>query len=150
MLAVSRYHAQVMPEGDSFVLYDRSSANGTVVNGQRVFRHVLSHGDEIQLFGTRLAFSESGDVPSVARWPASPAPLAAAVSVGSEERLDGCVLEEVLGLIKDTCRARTRYVNPFPLGAECEEAYAFAPVEVEVGGAVVFVTAVGQFEIMTP
>ena len=55
-------------------------------------------------------------------------------------------VEEVLALIQDTCRARTRYVNPFPLGAECEEAYAFAPVEVEVGGAVVFITSVAQFE----
>jgi uncharacterized protein YaaQ len=55
-------------------------------------------------------------------------------------------VDEVLGLINDTCRARTRYVNPFPLGAESEEAYAFAPVEVEVGGAVVFIAAVSQFE----
>ena len=97
MLAVSRYHAQLMPEGDGFVLYDRNSANGIVVNGQRVFRHVLAHGDEIQLFGARLAFSQSGEMPPPVSEPASPPYLAATISIGSQDRLDGCVLEEVLG-----------------------------------------------------
>jgi 2-polyprenyl-6-methoxyphenol hydroxylase-like FAD-dependent oxidoreductase len=43
--SASRFHAEVRREGHGFVLYDRGSSNGTVVNGERVTSHVLQPGD---------------------------------------------------------------------------------------------------------
>ncbi len=45
----SRRHAQIRREGAAFVLYDLGSANGTLVNGQRVQRAVLQPGDLIDI-----------------------------------------------------------------------------------------------------
>ncbi|MFI6875733.1 FHA domain-containing protein [Streptomyces sp. NPDC050400] len=43
--SISRLHAEVRREGHGFVLYDRGSANGTLVNGERATSHVLQPGD---------------------------------------------------------------------------------------------------------
>lgn len=56
-LMVSRYHAVITLESDRYVLYDRDSANGTWVNDQRIFRHVLSPGDRIQIWQSKFAFA---------------------------------------------------------------------------------------------
>ena len=53
---------------------------------------------------------------------------------------------DVLRLIQSTCRTRQKYVNPFPAMVDYEEAYLATPIEVEVGGAVVFVVNVERFE----
>ena len=53
---------------------------------------------------------------------------------------------DVLRLIQSTCHTRRKYVNPFPAMVDYEEAYLAAPIEVEVGGAVVFVVNVERFE----
>lgn len=55
-------------------------------------------------------------------------------------------LEEVLNLIKENCRTRTRYVNPLPPFMGAGELYTLRPLEVEVGGATVFVIPVERFE----
>jgi uncharacterized protein YaaQ len=55
-------------------------------------------------------------------------------------------LEEVLGLIRQNCHIRTKYVNPLPPVMEPGEMYLPNPVEVEVGGAIVFVIDVARFE----
>jgi uncharacterized protein YaaQ len=55
-------------------------------------------------------------------------------------------LEEVLAVIRSTCRAREQLVTPLaPLGG-ATEAYVPYPVEVQVGGATVFVLTVDRFE----
>jgi DNA-binding response OmpR family regulator len=47
---VSRHHAQVRREGNEYVLEDRGSKNGTLVNGKRIVRPVsLQDGDEVQV-----------------------------------------------------------------------------------------------------
>ena len=46
---VSRFHAEVRREGHGFVVYDRGSSNGTLVNGSRVTSHVLQPGDLIAI-----------------------------------------------------------------------------------------------------
>jgi pSer/pThr/pTyr-binding forkhead associated (FHA) protein len=46
---VSREHAAVLPVGRDHILEDRGSANGTFVNGARVERRILKHGDVIAL-----------------------------------------------------------------------------------------------------
>ena len=46
---ISQVHAHIAPEDGQFVVYDVSSTNGTLVNGQPVSRHVLEVGDILQL-----------------------------------------------------------------------------------------------------
>jgi pSer/pThr/pTyr-binding forkhead associated (FHA) protein len=53
---VSRRHAVIEPEGDSFVLRDDGSSNGTFVNGQRIQQHLLQPGDEIRVGASALRF----------------------------------------------------------------------------------------------
>lgn len=55
-------------------------------------------------------------------------------------------LENVLTLIRSNCITRTRYVNPMPPVMEPGELYLAQPVEVQVGGATVFVMDVERFE----
>jgi predicted component of type VI protein secretion system len=47
----SRQHAEVRHIGLDYFLVDLGSTNGTIVNGQRIRRHPLAHGDRI-LIGT--------------------------------------------------------------------------------------------------
>ena len=51
---ISRKHALLIPVGDTFVLEDTDSANGTFVGGQPVQRHVLRDGETIQFGPTAL------------------------------------------------------------------------------------------------
>ena len=46
---ISRQHARIRFEKGAFVIYDLASANGVFVNGERVQRRVLTHGDRIKL-----------------------------------------------------------------------------------------------------
>ncbi len=55
-------------------------------------------------------------------------------------------VEGVLEVIKKNCRTRTQYVNPLPPVMEPGEIYMSHPVEVEVGGATVFILTVERFE----
>jgi serine/threonine protein kinase len=53
---VSRVHCQVQLDGDDALLTDFESASGTLVNGDRVSRHVLQPGDIITIGETQLLF----------------------------------------------------------------------------------------------
>lgn len=55
-------------------------------------------------------------------------------------------VELVLGLIRDNCRERNRYLTPMPPMVEPGEMFMPFPVEVQVGGATIFVLNVEQFE----
>ena len=55
-------------------------------------------------------------------------------------------METVLGIIKENCQSRKQFVNPLPPIMEPGELYMPAPVEIEVGGATVFVLDVERFE----
>jgi uncharacterized protein YaaQ len=66
----------------------------------------------------------------------------ATIIIGVEdEQVDG-----VLELISANCHARKQFVNPMPPIMEPGEFYMPYPVEVEVGGATVFVLPVERFE----
>ena len=54
---VSRNHATLQKVKDDYVLTDRNSSNGTLVNGVAIRSHVLVDGDQIQLGNTQLLFS---------------------------------------------------------------------------------------------
>jgi uncharacterized protein YaaQ len=66
----------------------------------------------------------------------------ATIFVGTQEEK----VPEVLQLIRENCRTRDEFVNPLPPVMEPGEMYVPAPVEVQVGGATVFVLDVVQFE----
>ena len=52
---VGRYHARIVHERGEYVVEDLDSSTGTWVNGQRVRRTVLKHGDVIRVGQTELA-----------------------------------------------------------------------------------------------
>lgn len=55
-------------------------------------------------------------------------------------------VEEILDLVRTSCHARTQLVSPLPPVAEAGELYIPRPVEVQVGGATVFVLNVERSE----
>jgi uncharacterized protein YaaQ len=55
-------------------------------------------------------------------------------------------IDEVLSVVRETCHARTQIVNPMPPIMEPGEFFMPYPLEVEVGGATVFVLPVERFE----
>lgn len=66
----------------------------------------------------------------------------ATVLIGTEESN----LEGALTTIRENCHVRTEYVNPLPPVMEPGELYVPRPVEVQVGGATVFVLDVDRWE----
>jgi uncharacterized protein YaaQ len=59
----------------------------------------------------------------------------ATILIGTEQ----AQVEAVLEIVRQTCHARTQMVSPLPPVAEAGELYVPRPVEVEIGGATVFV-----------
>ena len=57
---VSRFHAELQPDGDGFKVVDLGSSNGTFVNGQRTSAVRLSSGDRIQMGKTHIIIKEHG------------------------------------------------------------------------------------------
>jgi uncharacterized protein YaaQ len=55
-------------------------------------------------------------------------------------------VSHVLELIQENCHTRRQFVNPLPPVMEPGEMYMPTPVDVQVGGATVFVLDVAQFE----
>ena len=55
-------------------------------------------------------------------------------------------IEAVLGIVRVNCHARNQVINPMPPIMEPGEFFMPYPLEVEVGGATVFVVPVERFE----
>jgi uncharacterized protein YaaQ len=66
----------------------------------------------------------------------------ATIFVGTQDEK----VEEVLNIIRENCHTRSQHVNPLPPVMEPGEMYLPTPIEVEVGGAIVFVINVDRFE----
>lgn len=60
--------------------------------------------------------------------------------------VDDPQVEIALDVIRENCKERTRYLAPVPPLAEPGEMFLAYPVEVEVGGATVWVVPVESFE----
>ncbi len=66
----------------------------------------------------------------------------ATIFVGTEdEKVDGA-----LQLIQQNCQTRRQFINPLPPVMEPGEMYMPTPVDVQLGGATVFVLDVSRFE----
>jgi pSer/pThr/pTyr-binding forkhead associated (FHA) protein len=59
-LAVSGEHAVVYASGSDIYLEDLGSTNGTTVNGQPIKKHLLQHGDIVEIGKYRLKFLADG------------------------------------------------------------------------------------------
>ena len=75
----SREHAKIVVEGGTHVLVDLSSTNGTFVNGSRVPRARLTHGDTIRIGRTEMLYNDptakkEAPPPPAAQAPAPPPP----------------------------------------------------------------------------
>lgn len=57
---VSRFHAELQPEGDGFKVVDLGSSNGTFLNGEKITSATLSSGDRVQLGKTHIVIKEQG------------------------------------------------------------------------------------------
>jgi uncharacterized protein YaaQ len=60
--------------------------------------------------------------------------------------VDDAVVDDVMALVRQHCHSRTQTVNPMMPIMEPGEFFMPYPLEVEVGGAVVFVVPVDRFE----
>jgi FHA domain/zinc-ribbon domain len=55
-VTVSRQHAELLRDGDTFTIRDLGSLNGTYVNRHRIESAVLQNDDEVQIGKYRLTF----------------------------------------------------------------------------------------------
>lgn len=60
--------------------------------------------------------------------------------------VDDDAVDGVLDIVRENCHSRTQLVNPMPPILEPGEFFLPYPLEVEVGGATVFVLPVERFE----
>lgn len=58
-LGISSNHAAIVRDGDSWAVEDLGSKNGTTVNGERITRQPLKHGDIIGIIKYQLRFSDA-------------------------------------------------------------------------------------------
>lgn len=65
-IAVSRSHARVVREGETFFLTDLGTDNGTFLNGVRIEHEALSSGDEIIIGARTMRFVELNEAPPTA------------------------------------------------------------------------------------
>ena len=56
-VTVSRRHAELIADGESFLLRDAGSLNGTYVNGDRIDAFEVTEGDQIQIGKFRLVLA---------------------------------------------------------------------------------------------
>ncbi len=103
---VSREHAEIVHVDGRYVLRDRGSRSGTMVNGSRVTERPLSHGDRIrigQTAGAELVFLLEDTAPSEIRGPAVAGGFRQVAALLDALRALGSsrVLDEVLLLVMD-------------------------------------------------
>jgi hypothetical protein len=60
--AVSKQHAAIELVGNDHILQDLGSANGTFVNGTRVTRHLMRHGDVVEILDFQLRYVDHKSV----------------------------------------------------------------------------------------
>jgi pSer/pThr/pTyr-binding forkhead associated (FHA) protein len=53
---LSRFHAEIIRENDSYILIDNHSTSGTFVNGKKIDRCMLNSGDLIALANIYIMF----------------------------------------------------------------------------------------------
>lgn len=99
--AVSGEHAVITTILDDSFLEDLRSTNGTFVNGQRIGKHFLQHGDAIKLAKYQIEYLADGVRPQAAPPADTTVPLPqAAPPLGRVEVLNGANAGKQLALTK--------------------------------------------------
>jgi pSer/pThr/pTyr-binding forkhead associated (FHA) protein len=101
---VSKHHAVIEKQGESFVVVDCGSANGVYVNGARVHRQPLNYWDEIQIFHYVLK------VMAVARLPGE---SSGALRKGAPTERQDATMEVDIASLGDLARLRRRADAPY-------------------------------------
>ncbi len=60
-LSVSGFHARIDDEQGCLIIEDLDSTNGTIINGEKIKRHVLVHLDDIIIGRYRISYSETAN-----------------------------------------------------------------------------------------
>jgi len=81
--AISGQHGTISYEGDSFIITDLDSTNGTKINGVARTRHELKSRDRIEVGEVTGVFYADGDVPDASDF--DPKVATSTVSVSAEE-----------------------------------------------------------------
>jgi len=130
---VSRAHARILPVGNDDILEDLDSTNGTLVNGQRVSRHILQHDDVIEIAGVMIRYRNhkavegpgfdrtmiiaAAEAAQVRSAPAQPLGATALATAKQENRLRPCARTGVLKVLDGKAPPReielTRVLHTF-------------------------------------
>ncbi len=62
---VSKEHAVILTVGNDQILEDLGSTNGTLVNGEKVTRHILQNGDVIEVGRYKLRYVNAKAIPDM-------------------------------------------------------------------------------------
>ena len=127
---VSREHAEISLDGDSYVLRDKASRFGTYVNGEPVSERRLMHGDAIRLGhrdGIEMVFLADGEESGLVRSSSELSDFAqmAAVLDGLRALGSGRVLDEVLNIVLDSAIEATRAERGFVMLADQQSTLEF-------------------------
>lgn len=99
-LMVSRYHAEIIPHDDGFVLRDLESANGTWVDDQRVMAHRLAPGNRIRVGNVVWLFADAAMLAApLSQWLQATPSVAPATPMPQQDYtyFDGFWLEQLVG-----------------------------------------------------
>src|SRR5215468_3926700 len=105
---VSRLHAEIVRQGDAFVLHDRQSSFGTFVNDQKIDTRTLQPGDRIRIgqsVDVDVVFAVGDEAPSAEKSAVNAATelrQMAALLDGLRALGSGRVLDDVLTLVLDS------------------------------------------------
>ena len=106
---ISRLHAEILRDGDAWLLHDRQSTFGTFVNDEKIAAgRALVSGDRVRLgqaADVQIVFARGDEAPSVERSAVSAAGelrQMAALLEGLRALGSGRVLDEVLALVLDS------------------------------------------------
>ncbi len=121
--SLSRSHARIEPSGSRFFVVDLESKNGTLVNGVRVQRHELHHGDTVTLGNLDLLFRLDSDSAGEGRAPGEPQPQATrALLRGPLSRLarDAGGAREAVGRTQGRLRTLIEVTKLLPLSDDTD------------------------------
>jgi predicted component of type VI protein secretion system len=123
-LGISRAHCQFIKRGNTFILQDMNSANGTYVNGRRIGEHYLNDGDDILIGKFTLKF----DAVHFAAEPKAEEPSAGMSDALRTYVVDGPQVRDALAEMRGAPVAgrQTEPIPPPPAAATAHETPAVA------------------------
>jgi hypothetical protein len=122
--AVSGHHACVFSSDGQYVVEDLQSTNGTFVNGVRVSRHVLQHGDVLKVGNHEVVFDRLAeiDAPSADGAESTAASEGGTVFMDRRKLFDRLVQSENEARMQDVLLARLKDIEVYARSKQHDEA----------------------------